>query len=994
MDKTRIEKFRDHITPKERCCNSVPAGWCVRGCRGGSYGGKSSRNQCGPHNPAWIPYDEYAGRPENAKECTNVPTCKVGDTRILDTINKDGGSSAELTNVLTKLYNDPLSSPEYSKCYEPICESGATIKSYSRKIINLQQDLQNLRHAREVWTVRLRNMKSILNLIDSISVAKKILTENLHRMDEAEWGADNGGVIEKRILANRQEYYKKSEKEFIQVVKNLAVHQFRGRGVSNLTQMQKKPYNTSSLWRLKGMVRSIIVERQKKIDAITLQQNNLLNNEKNCQGIDISPGKNDLGSCSMSGIVEDKEKAACNKMCQSSVKCKAFVIRDGICFLKSQNGPAVLSNSNTASYKPLRSCDSNNWTVKTLVNSFSGNRKNNRYNEVIIPMKGPIGVSGNHTWATEFTYTFWLRINHQGNNWRAIFRRGPQHPEDTIRAGRYTWEESRGPGVWIWPKGHGRDNSIHIRFNTSRAGGSWQQGYDIPSSKIKFHQWHHIAFSIKNTRWLKVYVDGHLLREQQLTSPITDNENPEWPIIVGGGSEGGHSYPYWNNLKSDDHWPGFNLRKLQVYRSELSQEYINSLIKSDRFDGITAKALHEDFESNTDIYSGSDARKKFDVPIEIKDWNKNLPGSGKGPFTGATKTLVDSIVNHEHINTDSSTTRCKVKNPSQMVYVNQPSTYRNASNYCKSIGRNILSFAGAEGKGGGYGGSRSWATSYSGQAPEGHLGVRVAKRINDYKLAQVKELVKSQAEGSRKTFGGGGIWVGTNDRKKEQVYINPDGQLGPIPENNHRKNVSGSGIGNPVDRIDIQGFYPCQKWSKQSPHAHGRAQHNDNIHRNPDNEPGGDWCYTADPNNRWNHNNPKSQAPLWFAGEPNDWGGGEDCVHLTRWGSKGTPNSKSRGIRLNDIVCNYKLPFVCEKEIDEPTSLGSNACLDSLPKSPVGVVCPRGMTRGDGQEVPNYRAATGGDGWEYRTPSTKWCPNTSCYGYKDGLGQRNCFLPK
>merc|ERR1719228_2051675 len=45
----------------------------------------------------------------------------------------------------------------------------------------------------------------------------------------------------------------------------------------------------------------------------------------------------------------------------------------------------------------------------------------------------------------------------------------------------------------------------------------------------------------------------------------------------------------------------------------------------------------------------------------------------------------------------------------------------------------------------------------------------------------------------------------------------------------------------------------CQKWSSQTPHAHSLTiidGNNHNYCRNPDGEPG-IWCYTTDPNTRW-----------------------------------------------------------------------------------------------------------------------------------------------
>jgi len=54
-----------------------------------------------------------------------------------------------------------------------------------------------------------------------------------------------------------------------------------------------------------------------------------------------------------------------------------------------------------------------------------------------------------------------------------------------------------------------------------------------------------------------------------------------------------------------------------------------------------------------------------------------------------------------------------------------------------------------------------------------------------------------------------------------------------------------------------EGSYTCQRWDSQEPHSHSRKPRrfpdsglDNNYCRNPDGEPR-NWCYTTDPNKRW-----------------------------------------------------------------------------------------------------------------------------------------------
>ena len=45
----------------------------------------------------------------------------------------------------------------------------------------------------------------------------------------------------------------------------------------------------------------------------------------------------------------------------------------------------------------------------------------------------------------------------------------------------------------------------------------------------------------------------------------------------------------------------------------------------------------------------------------------------------------------------------------------------------------------------------------------------------------------------------------------------------------------------------------CQRWDKQTPHNHDQPALDHNYCRNPDSKDGGVWCYTEDPNTRWEY---------------------------------------------------------------------------------------------------------------------------------------------
>ena len=56
-------------------------------------------------------------------------------------------------------------------------------------------------------------------------------------------------------------------------------------------------------------------------------------------------------------------------------------------------------------------------------------------------------------------------------------------------------------------------------------------------------------------------------------------------------------------------------------------------------------------------------------------------------------------------------------------------------------------------------------------------GLKNSKKINDFKFAQIKEIMTQQAPVGKKNLENLGIWIAQNDIKNEGHHLNNDGQL-------------------------------------------------------------------------------------------------------------------------------------------------------------------------------------------------------------------------
>ena len=624
-------------------------------------------------------------------------------------------------------------------------------------------------------------------------------------------------------------------------------------------------------------------ELQKESDKLRNKTKTEMNILKECESngsIVGTPISNVSGGKCMvnKGSSMEQKTSACNKICISQPDCNYYTLDGDKCILYKHVNEIVPDN-NSKSFKSIKGCNKDKWTVKTLVNSYSGNRKNKPNNQVMIDMDGPIGMKANGTY--DFSYSFWLYINNDSQQWRAILRRGPNYP--FYSPGQtHKIAKQRQPGIWLWPgKSTGNfDRSsetdeyqngrgLHFRFGLDT--GNWNRGIDVPAwykdvEVIKPKTWHHVVFTVKDSKEFSAYVDGVRLAHTITEKPIATDFNDNFPITMGGGRENQTwgEYPKSNNnATAPSQNPGFVVRNVQVFRTNIDIKYIVSLMKSDIERGIKNET-YEQFKNYSEVKTALDVRNPQinnvvrESATRVANKQHNLWGVDNSEHI-----MARAAKDGKTISSNSSIHECN--SPSSqvdMMYINTPKTFKDAKNYCKKIGRNLLKFVHPDGDGEGICGGKTNCDK--------NEGIAKANRINGFKYYQVIDLLNKGKEIGRTH---NDIWIDGTD-----ADWNKPNQVGTI-------NQEGNFL-------------------------------NDNLtltHMGNYNKTGGNTVSNTNSVNYWNRN------------EPNNWGNSEDCIQMSpMW------DSANKGLKMNDLNCKNKKPFICEQELLNPINLSTNACKDDL----------------------------------------------------------------
>lgn len=728
--------------------------------------------------------------------------------------------------------------------------------------------------------------------------------------------------------------------------------------LSDATWETKLLYQSNTYSDIKSFfISDYFSELRKESDELRNKTKTEMNRLKDCQahgkiiGTPISEVSG--GQCALDSNASMEQKiSSCNKICISQTDCNYYTLDGNKCSLYKHFKEVVPSNS-SRSFKSLKGCNKDNWTVKTLVNSYSGNRRNKPDNQVKIDMDGPIGQNASGKY--DFSYAFWLYINNDSEQWRAILRRGPNYPFYSPGQTHKT-EKQRQPGIWIWPgNSYGEFNplsetdnykngrSLHFRFGLDGTG-NWNRGIDVPARTnvgiplvdkgnnpktsenklgkcegdcdsdkdckpglkcfqrsssayvppgcksggsgddpthdycydpsdaykgdiIKPKTWHHVVFTVKNSKEFTAYIDG-IKRSHTITNePIATEFDDNFPITMGGGNEN-ESWGGYPKSNNDSNAPGQHPGFL-VRNVQVFRNTLDEKYIASLMKSDIARGVKEKTYEQFENYSK--VKTALDVrnpkiPTAVRE-SANKVANKNHELWGVGKT--------EHILAKAASEGKIISSNSSVHECNSPSNqvdmmYINTPKTFKD--------AKAYCKKIGRNLLKFVHPEGDGEGCGGRTdcdkneGIEKANRINAFKYYQTIDLLnKGKAVG--RTYND--IWIDGSDA-------------------DWNKPISGG-------TINKEGTFL-----------------NDNLtltHLGKYNRTGGNTVSDENSVSYWNGS--KS--------EPNDWGNSEDCIQMSpMWG---TPEN---GLKMNDLNCERKKPFICEKELIDPINLSTNACKDDL----------------------------------------------------------------
>ena len=184
---------------------------------------------------------------------------------------------------------------------------------------------------------------------------------------------------------------------------------------------------------------------------------------------------------------------------------------------------------------------------------------------------------------TQFTYSFWMKINALDNSWRNICRAGAP--------GSY----NRSPGIWIHP----RKTALHFRTQTYRF---WNEGTDTMSGVIPFKKWTHVTMTI-NAQNMKVYINGKLSRDVKLSAEVRDPElyyksmNKDLKLYVREGNA-----------------QNFEISKLRIFPIEVPQVFVKEILMQEM---PVMRSAKPDWVNSSGFYRGIDPRNPNGRYIEM-----------------------------------------------------------------------------------------------------------------------------------------------------------------------------------------------------------------------------------------------------------------------------------------------------------------------------------------------------------------------------------------